>query len=183
MTGAEIASIKLALANASWWTEWCTIAVAFGVFIEFVALFIFSKEMPKPEKGVMGIATAIIVLGCAGEYIFDKRRDFAATQFQDAFDEQIASLKTEAKVAEKDAVEAKLALARYKAPRNLSSEQRSSLALKMAVYPGTEFEVFIQPDSEATDLLENIENALSAAHWTEKPLERDRLKLTHIHCG
>jgi hypothetical protein len=100
MTPADIALLKSAFSDASGWSEWCTIAVTAGVFVEFLALFVFSKEMPKSEKIVMGIATLIIVVGCGGEYVFGDRASIAAAQLQDASDQQLAALGLAAKVAD-----------------------------------------------------------------------------------
>lgn len=95
MDGPDLASLRSAFEAASSYSEYCTIAVTFGVFIEFVALFVFSKEMPKSEKIVMAFATAVIVLGCGGEFIFGSRASDAAAQLQQASDRQIAGLTKE----------------------------------------------------------------------------------------
>jgi hypothetical protein len=90
MGDTELAALKDAFAAASNGSEWSTIFVAFGVFIEFVALFVFSKEMPRVEKGVMVVATLLITLGCVGEFIYSSRATSAAQRLQNASDKQIA---------------------------------------------------------------------------------------------
>lgn len=100
MSDVDVESLKLAFATASYWSEWCVIAVAGGVFVELVALLVFSKEMPRSEKRTMVFATLLIVLGCGGEYVFGNRASTSAAQLQDASDRQIAAFRAEAKAAE-----------------------------------------------------------------------------------
>jgi hypothetical protein len=94
-----LAALKEAFTLASGYSELSTIVVTIGVAIEFVALFAFSKEMPRSEKIVMGVATALIVLGCGGEYIFGSRATSAALQLQNSSDLQIAETKMQAQSA------------------------------------------------------------------------------------
>jgi len=94
MDGADVSSIKAAFEAASRFSEWSTIAVTAGVFIELVALFIFSKDMPPLEKKVMVFATLLIVFGCGGEFIFSSRAGEAAAQLQSAQDAAIQNAKS-----------------------------------------------------------------------------------------
>jgi hypothetical protein len=91
----DVSSTKIAFDIASRYSEWSTIAVTSGVFIEFVALFIFGKNMPPLEKWVMIFATLLIVAGCGGEFIFGSRANSAAAQLQQASDEKISGLSKE----------------------------------------------------------------------------------------
>jgi hypothetical protein len=100
MTDVELAALKAAFETATGYSEWATIAVTVGVFIELVALFIFSKEMPPKEKWVMVFATLLIVGGCAAEYIFGARATTASIQLQDASDKTVARLQAETRLAE-----------------------------------------------------------------------------------
>ena len=86
-----LTALKEAFKVASERSEWSTVAVAIGVAIEFVALFVFSKEMPRAEKIVMAGATLLIVIGCVGEYVFGSNATSAAQRLQKASDMQIAS--------------------------------------------------------------------------------------------
>ena len=92
----DIGSARAAFDTASGYAEWATIIVALGVFIELMALFVFSQEMPPLEKAVMIFATLLIVAGCGGEYMFGSRANDAAAQLQQASDRQIARLKSDA---------------------------------------------------------------------------------------
>jgi hypothetical protein len=98
----DVPSLRAAFDTASRYSEWATIAVTIGVFIEFLALFIFGKEMPSLEKKVMIFATLLIVAGCGGEFIFGSR----------ASDLQIAALN-------KEASEARLALEKIRNPQTV----------------------------------------------------------------
>lgn len=69
--------------------------------------------------------------------------------------------------ADKAATEAKLELAKFRAPRTLTAEQRSAIEAAMKVFPKTPFDMWASADSEATGLAEEIEQALLAAGWEE----------------
>lgn len=154
MDPETIAALKLAFTAASYWSEWCVIAVTVGVFIEFLALFIFSKEMPVPEKIVMGIATAVIVAGCAGEYIFGDRATVAASKLQDASDVEIVTAKREAAKASERAADTELKAANLQkenvepelalAPRVINEP-----ALRRALSDATRVPVFIPKNPTA----------------------------------
>lgn len=105
MGNPEVDSLKAAFSVASRWSEWCTMAVALGVFVELVALFVFSKHMPRSEKIVMVFATALIVLGCVGEYVFGSRATDVATQLQNASDIEVNNAKKKANEAAQRAAE------------------------------------------------------------------------------
>jgi hypothetical protein len=72
-----------------------------------------------------------------------------------------------AKVAEQKAAEANLALAKFKAPRVLSSEQQRHIAGKLKQFAGTEFDAGVGPkgDPEPIYLARTIGSALGAAGW------------------
>jgi hypothetical protein len=175
MGDAEITSLKLTFATASGWSEWCTIAVTLGVFVEFLALFIFSKEMPAQEKWVMGIATLIIVLGCGDEYVFGGRASTPAVQLQDASDRQIASLVLAAKneqgkvaAAQKEAANARLETARLNAmlsPRNVMSPKTFVLAFLAAQNPIGVLVRSYASDLEGARLADEIIRALKSANF------------------
>jgi len=110
MGNPEVDSLKAAFSVASIRSEWSTIVVVVGVFIEFVALFVFSKHMPRSEKAVMVFATALVALGCGGEYIFGSRATDAATQLQNASDIEVAEAHKSANEAAKKAGELGISL-------------------------------------------------------------------------
>jgi len=61
---------------------WATIIVALGVFIEFIVLFIFAKEMDRREKVAVAFATALIVIGVIGEWWFGGQAAMASEALQ-----------------------------------------------------------------------------------------------------
>jgi hypothetical protein len=64
------------------------------------------------------------------------------------------------------AVEAQLALERYKAPRQLTPEQQAHISAKIASFGKTPFDVALQPDLEPIGLMRQILSALKQAGWT-----------------
>ena len=100
MTGSLSAeALKASFDAANSYSETSVVAVIIGVVIEFLALFIFSKEMPLPEKVVMAFATFVIAVGCGGEWLFGGRATSDARQLQN-----IAEMSTAE--AQKDAASA-----------------------------------------------------------------------------
>jgi hypothetical protein len=187
----------MAFDAASRYSEWSTIAVTVGVSIEFVALFIFSRDMPSKEKAVMIFATLLIVAGCGGEFIFGSRANDAAVQLQQASDEQIAGLKTEtvrlstaadqaraeiaesnarAKEAEKRANEAELELAKLEASRVLTPDQSATIIKQLKVLLPANCRISIaEPFLDSTDanpFAKSIRDVFSAAEVTLSPSKK-----------
>jgi hypothetical protein len=103
MGDIDLPAFKATFDAASKYSEWSTIAVTIGVFIEFVALFIFSKDMPPAEKRVMVFATMLIVAGCGGEYMFGGRASDAVAQMQAIEQSDIATAQQKASEATAEA--------------------------------------------------------------------------------
>jgi hypothetical protein len=194
MEAIDVSAVREAFETASWLSEWSTITVAIGVFIELVALFIFSKEMPPLEKKVLVLATGLIVLGCAGEFVFGSRASTAASRLQQASDQKIAILtkdtaqlsadagaareaaaKTEERVAlaEKSAADAReraakseLAFEEFKVHRKLKQPQ--SIVDKLKPFSGVPFEIGVQTEAEPIDLMDQVTAVLKDAGWVWK---------------
>jgi hypothetical protein len=143
MDAAEVSALKLVFKTATDNVEWSTVAVTVGVSIEFLALFVFSKEMPRKEKWIMAFATLLIVVGCAGEYIYGERATGAATQLQEASDSQVASLEKDAKAAEEKIADtekaAAIAMARAgEANERAANLEKETLTLKISLQEAEE---------------------------------------------
>ena|SRR5690242_14198526 len=90
-----------------------------------------------------------------------------AKREKDANDKAIAEANARAKEAEARAVEANLALEKYKAPRTLSIEQRQRITDKLKQYAGQTFSLNVYNDPEAVALLQVVRGTLTAAGWIE----------------
>jgi hypothetical protein len=66
------------------------------------------------------------------------------------------------------ASEAQLALEKFKAPRQLSSAQQSTIAAEMRLFPGTPVVFGAFQDPESTALLQQISDVLISAGWVEQ---------------
>lgn len=194
----DVAAARDVFETASSWSEWSTIAVAIGVFIELVALFAFSKEMPPLEKWIMVAATVIIVAGCAGEFIFGSKASTAASQLQQASDRKIAGLtketaglsadaessrqaaaKTEERVAAAEratanarerAANAELALEKAKAPRTLRLERQQVITAAVRSFAGQRYRVAIFSGADdGPPFWHSLYSALEKAGWVYVP--------------
>jgi hypothetical protein len=208
----DVAAVRDVFETASSWSEWSTIAVAVGVFIELVALFVFSKEMPSTEKRIMVVATAIIVAGCAGEFVFGSKASNAASQLQQASDQKIAGLtketarlsanaessresaaKTEERVAAAEkatanarerAANAELALQRVKAPRTLSAARQQFVADATSNFAGQRYRAAVsQSADDAIEFWQSIYGALKQAGWVYLPLPPGSLSMGNPPAG
>lgn len=85
----------------------------------------------------------------------------------EALNREIAASNERAAEANARALEASLALEKFKAPRSLSMEAQQRIVAKVKPFAGTQFNVSATQDKEALNLLMGIEDALNAAEWKE----------------
>ena len=119
-----------ALATANFWIEISTALVIFGVVLEFVDLLSFNKEMSRRQKVLLLVATVFVVVGCAGEFLFEHDAAEAESQLQRQSDETVARLEA-AEAGDKSTIardEAKLAAANLEMVRLGKDEARLTLA-------------------------------------------------------
>ncbi len=67
-----------------------------------------------------------------------------------------------------EAARANLELAKLKTPRTLSKEQQNRITLKIASFPNTPFDLWVSTDSDSTNLMNLIDEAIRAAKWQFK---------------
>jgi hypothetical protein len=87
------------------------------------------------------------------------------TQEKQASDRAIADAGVRAKEAEARAAEATLELAKFKAPRALTSEQQNEISAALKFFAGTPFDFSVQTDHESVALMAQIGAALENAGW------------------
>jgi hypothetical protein len=81
---------------------------------------------------------------------------------------QTDQLKKDTAVATARALEAQLALEKFKAPRTLTPEQRGRIVDKLKQFSGTEYDITISEfDPEIQNFVFTLELVLSTAGWTE----------------
>ena len=125
---------------------------------------------------VVGVISTILIVWMANvkEGYWERAR-------QDS-EERIASLIKQGDELRKDtaeanarAAEAKLELAKFKAPRVLTSAQQSIVAGKIAAFRGTKFDAGIGPkgDPEPLYLLRSIVDSLKSIGWVQVPWTGD----------
>jgi hypothetical protein len=133
--------------------------ILLGLAVEIAAVFILKK--PLLEGALTISANALIWLGVWGELIFEKRA-------REAGDGIVAEANARAAEANQKAQEAILELARFKAPRELTQEQRGRIVDKLKPFSGTEYDIAISDaDPEILNFVFIIELVLSTAGWTE----------------
>src|ERR1017187_3446610 len=109
MSKSELAA---ALAKYNSAMGWSTIAVAVGIFGEYISHFIFTKEKKSRAEWLCTILFAVLVIGgVSGEWWYGKRLSETADSLQRIADGEVAAAKQ--KASEADA-RAKLAEASVK---------------------------------------------------------------------
>jgi len=88
-----------------------------------------------------------------------------ARRVAEGFRAQIADSNARAKVAEAQALEARLALEQFKADRTLSNEQRQRIIAKLKPFAGQDFSFSVYPNPEALRLLGILNAVLTASGW------------------
>jgi hypothetical protein len=135
--------------NGEWWDFWLIISL---VFVALAAI-------------AAGVTTA-------GSIFSHKREAAAAEAALDRF-----KLDTEQKISEANArtADAKLELAKFKAPRILTGAQQSIVAGKVSAFRGTKFDAGIGPkgDPEPLYLLRSIVDSLKSVGWVQVPWTGD----------
>ena len=107
------------------------------------------------------VAVLLIVGGVWGEVFFANRARLAG-------DRQLAEYQARAAEALQKAREAELELARLKAPRALTQEQRARIVGKLQQFSGTEYDITVSDvDPEILGFVFAVELVLSTSGWTE----------------
>lgn len=136
MTKPELDSLLKALNSRM---GWATIAVAIGIFGEYISHFVFTKEKKSRGEWICTILFAILVLGgVGGEYWYGEKVSETARQLQEVSDAEVASANAAAESAKTTAkgFEAQIAdsSARIKASEadSKKAEARAAEARSMA---------------------------------------------------
>ena len=111
-------------------------------------------------NGVLIIGAAAVLVGTIGTFIITGVRE----KFSN---ERISNNERLTAEANARALEARLQLEQFKAPRTITSEQQGRIVERMAKYPGTKFLVATLLDSEASDLVISIEDSLGRSGWKQ----------------
>ena len=98
MSKSELAA---ALAKYNSAMGWSTIAVAVGIFGEYISHFIFTKEKKSRAEWLCTILFAVLVIGgVSGEWWYGKRLSETADSLQRIADGEVAAAKQKASEAD-----------------------------------------------------------------------------------
>jgi len=153
------------------WPEIISIVFGFIVFIglamesgpEIVALIMHGTKLPRSLLG-----EGLVTVGVFGEVAMGIfiARSAKRQEIESAM--HIAELNLLAEQARQKAEEATLELARFKAPRVLTQEQRGRIVEKLKHLSNTEYDIAISDaDPEILNFVFILELVLSTAGWTE----------------
>ena len=108
---------------------------------------------------------------------------------RDQANERIANLSTLSEALRKDtaeanarAAEAQLELAKFKEPRQLTSEQQARISGKLIGFAGQQYLLSVATDQDALRLVRILENVLTASKWVILP-HPSGVKLADIDAG
>ncbi len=69
-----------------------TVLVTVGVVVEFAELLLFNREMQPLQRRILFVGAALVIVGCAGEFWFEKQAGDLEGQLQQASDVKVAAL-------------------------------------------------------------------------------------------
>ena len=134
----------------------------------------------------------LVIIGVLGEtlegyrhWVLDKRlRALRETESQ-MHEAELAKVRNDTANAEAQAAEAKLELARFKAPRTLDSAQWARVTAALSRYAKTQFDVAVGPtgDPEPDILGTTISSALSNAGWQQVDWRTSDIQMTLTRPG
>jgi hypothetical protein len=143
-----------AVAAQYWLSVWDWIGdKAFLIVVVALAIEFLAARWAKPHREVLDHAREVQV----AQLIKD-----AARLSKEGDDAKAAIAEANAR-----AVEAQLALEKFKAPRVISPEQQSKIAANLGRFTGTHFDLALNPgDPEAAYFVRQLAETLEAASWT-----------------
>jgi hypothetical protein len=170
-----MAGVDLLESSLSWAEFWATMAcgaVALGLVIEYRAEL--QKALDKRNLRLLPIGALLVTLGVMLEFAFQIRTSFLVAEVRSVEQQTVAAAHERAAKAEKEAAEAKLALARLNAPRKFSPERMQTLIAGLKEHAGKSFWVMTQrsPTSrfgEQIDFAKQINEVFTAAGWKKDP--------------
>jgi hypothetical protein len=122
---------------------------------------------------VLLIGAALIVVGTYGVFKFGSIKEHLSDERISANEAQTARANADAELAKREtialklrAADAELQLAKFKAPRNLTSEQQKSVAMAIQSFSGQKYCALVPPAGTDTEILwTSLDAALTSAGW------------------
>ena len=150
--------------------EWGAWAIVVGLVIEIVLAVGVSLGIDKKGLENWGavVADCLIALGVYCEIHFGRKASTGNVELRRRSEERVAEANARAAAANQKAQEAILELARFKAPRVLTQEQRGRIVEKLKRFSDTEYDIAISDsDPEILSFVFTVELVLSSAGWVE----------------
>ncbi len=110
----------------------------------------------------------LVIVGVAGELFADGAIFLSSSRLEILQETENANLRKKTADALERAANAELALAKFRAPRTLSSEQQAKITGEMKQFSGTPFVFGVFQEPEALALLTQVDDILIAAGWVEQ---------------
>lgn len=92
-------------------------------------------------------------------------------------------MKLDVAQAEARALEAQVALEKFKAPRAPNDEQQKKMIEQLRQFAGTPFDFAVNNDNESTEFFVVLSNILMAAGWIERAWDNAPAGDLHFHSG
>jgi hypothetical protein len=138
-------SVELIESSLSWAEFWATMAcgaVALGLVIEYRSEL--KKAFAERKLKLLPIGALLVTLGVMLEFAFQIRTSLLVAEVRAIQEQHVAAANERAGKAEKEAAEAKLALARMNAPRKLTPDRIEALVARLKQQAGKSFWVTTQ---------------------------------------
>jgi hypothetical protein len=183
-SGAKIVTVstlsKEMLESIASWAEW--LSAIFGILAAIFVVILVLVNRPLKRMADKEAQDAQLKLSeqqertaAAEARVTSLEKDTAnAKSAQQRVQTDLEAQKELTAKAQKDASDAALALAKFKAPRSLSPEQQESLVSVLYPFAGQNFALAVFPDPEPLALTRLLNKLLKSAGWTRVPAQIQR---------
>jgi hypothetical protein len=158
-------------ASADWWEAAGYIAsaiVVIGILVESIELFRFVLLGKIRERMIEVVGLLLVVLGLAGEILTQVQSNNRTGLIIGLLNKQAKEASGQIAEANARALEAQLALEKFKSPRTISKWDLWNISSAMRVFKDIRFDASVRGgDIEAGSLLVQIESTLSDAGWKQ----------------
>ena len=159
--------------NASFWANVSVVALTLMAAAAGVVALYFQSRLDTTRDADLNQYKTEAAATIASA---DARAEEAKAKSEEARKEtakalvQAAAISERANALELEVANARLALAKLKTPRSLTTEQQKRLAVKLKEFEGTPFDFFVHTDPEAIDLMWQIADVLKVSGWIHHPV-------------
>lgn len=165
----ESETLKSTFARNSRWSGWSGQAIVAGLVLDIVVLLLFAADKSWKETAAGIFATFVIGAGVWLEIHFGHKAETAAVRLQQISDERIAQFGKETAEANARALEAQLALEKFRRPWALPVWKLPDWEKILSPFAGTPFRILTMNEPGTLLMAARLRQAFAWSRWTTLP--------------